>query len=450
MFVQPITVGFSIATLFCVVGLLYCRSGKKRPPALRSLELSFFCLALLYGAVIYATIEISPLGAYHRWVTVAAALFSSIFLHQFFLLFGDPVQKKWYQLVLLIEMLIAIAISALFTFRTFDAVRFFRFSGHYWDLDAVGEGRIVAAFLLLLNIALVGTGIWQAFRTEGKRRFALIASLLASVFLITIPLLFLAALRLGNITGYTFGIAMVISVTAGFFLFFVFFVSYSDFAVSLSMRILTVVLGLGLCVGQIMTVSLNRALDREYISRGFEFLARSEVGETAEAGRMSRDLVSPDQLRYIGPLIPVSEQFLGSLHSHDPLPGDGGSDVGSRRALPQVQESELPGALHWYFGREGDELQVVFRDPEHNRELRLAYVGYRSFLEQHLLQWILLLFLSYLIISIGLVFFLRATLLTPVRALLSGVDQVQAGDLEARVPTASSDELGALATAFNA
>ncbi|MBR33179.1 MAG: sigma-54-dependent Fis family transcriptional regulator [Spirochaetaceae bacterium] len=412
MYLQPITISTSIAMLFCMVAMVYCLVIRNRGPALRALELAFLSMAIFYAAVVYTSAETRPIGAYHRWITVASAMGTLIFFHQFFLLFnGGPIQKIQ-RITFLAEVFFAVGVSLVFFLDTFDAPVFFRLAGHFWDLKADTAGKGVALLLLSLNLLCLVTGIWQAFRLSGKRLIAGISAILSYLLQLTVPMVLLALYRVGELDALGFSIGLAGFATLGFFFFFVFFVTYADFRVSLSMRILTVALALGLCTAQIMTTSLHTAARNEYANKGYRMLSEYEATDRR-----------PEEVLYIG-----------SIRDRDEY-------------ISLEEDSE---SLAWGFHSPPEQDPVVlFLDKERNTELTLPYLSYRSLIHDYLLGWVSLMLLSFLILTAGLLYFMRVALLKPLNSLLFAVDQVQGGELGVQLKADGNDELGQLSKAFN-
>lgn len=412
MYLQPITLSTAIAMLFCVVAMVYCRVIRNRGPALRSLEIAFLSMAIFYAAVVYTSAETRNLGAYHRWVTVPSTLSTIIFFHQFFLLFQTSRLQRYQRAIFLTEIILAVGVAVVFFFETFDAPLFFRLSGHFWDLKAETAGKSVAILLLALNLFCLVTGLWQAFRLSGKRLLAAISAILAYLLQLTVPMVLLALYRVGTLDAAGFSIGMAGFATLGFFFFFVFFVTYADFRVSLSMRILTVALALGLCTAQIMTTSLYIAAQNEYANNGFRLLAEYQGQST------------PDEALYAGEIRERNNEYL--------------------------RTNQNSATLYWgFYSPPGLHPEVLFWNQERNTEIALPYLSYRSLIHDYLLGWVGLMLLSFLILTAGLLYFMRMALLKPLDSLLSAVDQVQGGELGVQLRAEGSDELGQLGKAFN-
>lgn len=370
-------------------------------------------MTVFFAAVVYASMETAPRGAYHRWVTVASTLGTIIFFHQFFILFQGNFIQRFQWITLLGELIFAVGVSVIFFLETFNAPGFFRLAGHFWDLQTETAGRNVALLLLALNLLCLVTGLWQVFRLSGKKLLAAISAIFAFLFQLTAPMILLALYRVGVLDAFGFTVGLAGFATLGFFLFFVFFVTYADFRVSLSMRLLTVALALGLCTAQIMTTSLQEAAQNEYASRGYRLLSEYVPNRSV-----------PAEASYAGEIQPREEAYL------------------------QLEGGDA--ALQWGFYSPPEQQPVVlFLDRERNVELQLPYLSYRALIHEYLLGWVALLLLSFVILTAGLLYFMRVALLKPLDALLSAVDQVQGGELVVHLQAEGSDEVGQLSKAFN-
>lgn len=77
------------------------------------------------------------------------------------------------------------------------------------------------------------------------------------------------------------------------------------------------------------------------------------------------------------------------------------------------------------------------------------YLEFRRRQHEHLTPLAWLLVISSVMIVFGLPLFIRRFFLQPLRVLLSGVEQVQAGNLSVQIPVESEDEFGFVTSAFN-
>ena len=82
-------------------------------------------------------------------------------------------------------------------------------------------------------------------------------------------------------------------------------------------------------------------------------------------------------------------------------------------------------------------------------EIGYAYTAYRAFIHPAALKLTGLLIAVVLVVVLGFRFFFLGSLVTPLNALLAGVDRVNSGDLAVRVPIKVEDEIGILSRSFN-
>lgn len=94
-------------------------------------------------------------------------------------------------------------------------------------------------------------------------------------------------------------------------------------------------------------------------------------------------------------------------------------------------------------------IRYTFRLDETLYEVGYSYQAYRQMLHQKALPLVAATVAAAMLAPLALLLFFRANLLEPLRDLLRGVTQINAGDLTVTVPIRVEDEIGFLARSFN-
>jgi len=94
-------------------------------------------------------------------------------------------------------------------------------------------------------------------------------------------------------------------------------------------------------------------------------------------------------------------------------------------------------------------IRYTFRLDETLYEVGYSYLAYRQMLHQKAIPLVLVTVLVTVLTPLVLRFFFRANLLDPLKDLLGGVTQINAGNLNTTVPVRVEDEIGFLAHSFN-
>ncbi|WCL48984.1 SpoIIE family protein phosphatase [Leptospira sp. GIMC2001] len=82
-------------------------------------------------------------------------------------------------------------------------------------------------------------------------------------------------------------------------------------------------------------------------------------------------------------------------------------------------------------------------------EVGLPYVEYRKVMNRSAQKEMMLMFVALLVLLVAFPLFFKISLVTPLNELLSGVEKVNDGDLDVKVPIHVNDEVGFLADSFN-
>ncbi len=110
-----------------------------------------------------------PMGAYHRWMTVPAALL--IFPHyaQVFYYFPETRYRRVARIALAIQYTAAFLMTVFFIKTTLSRELVYNFSGHFWDFDADDVSKMVG-ILMLANVAfMVFSGIFHLITRKTDR-----------------------------------------------------------------------------------------------------------------------------------------------------------------------------------------------------------------------------------------------------------------------------------------
>lgn len=131
---------------------------------------------------------------------------------------------------------------------------------------------------------------------------------------------------------------------------------------------------------------------------------------------------------------------------------DNGAEL-KKKLLQYVEEIIPPGARHYRIDKKSGAHYTAYVgiDYKKNRmvEVGFDYLDYRRFVHPLGLKFLLLIFATLAIIIIGFPIFFSRALVTPLNSLLSGVNQVNNGNLDVALPIYVEDEIGFLSRSFN-
>ncbi len=131
---------------------------------------------------------------------------------------------------------------------------------------------------------------------------------------------------------------------------------------------------------------------------------------------------------------------------------DNGADL-KKKLLQYAQEVIPPGARHYRSDKSNGAHYTAYVGIDYKKgkvvEIGFDYLDYRKFVHPLGLKFLLLLFAAMVLIIVGFPIFFSRALVTPLNSLLSGVNQVNNGNLDLELPIYVEDEIGYLSRSFN-
>lgn len=131
---------------------------------------------------------------------------------------------------------------------------------------------------------------------------------------------------------------------------------------------------------------------------------------------------------------------------------DSGAEL-KKKLLQFAQEVVPPGARHYRSDKSNGAHYTAYVGIDYKKgkivEVGFDYLDYRKFVHPLGLKFLMLLFAAMILIIVGFPIFFSRALVTPLNSLLSGVNQVNNGDLNVELPIYVEDEIGYLSRSFN-
>lgn len=131
---------------------------------------------------------------------------------------------------------------------------------------------------------------------------------------------------------------------------------------------------------------------------------------------------------------------------------DNGAEL-KKKLLRYAEEVIPPGARHYRVDKKSGAHYTAYVgiDYKKNRlvEVGFDYLDYRKYIHPLGLKYLLLVIATVVIIIVGFPIFFSRALVTPLNSLLSGVNQVNNGNLDVALPIYVEDEIGYLSRSFN-
>jgi len=131
---------------------------------------------------------------------------------------------------------------------------------------------------------------------------------------------------------------------------------------------------------------------------------------------------------------------------------DNGPDL-KKKVLQYAQEILPPGSRNYRIDRNTGAHYTAYVGIDYKKgkvvEVGFDYLDYRKYVHPLGLKYLILIIAALVIIIIGFPIFFSRALVTPLNSLLSGVNQVNTGNLDVELPIFVEDEIGYLSRSFN-
>ncbi len=131
---------------------------------------------------------------------------------------------------------------------------------------------------------------------------------------------------------------------------------------------------------------------------------------------------------------------------------DNGTEL-KNKLLSFVEEVIPPGARHYRTDKNNGAHYTAYVGIDYKNgkviEVGFDYLDYRKYVHPLGLKYLILLLAAMLLIIVGFPIFFSRALVTPLNSLLSGVNQVNTGNLGVELPIYVEDEIGYLSRSFN-
>lgn len=160
-----------------------------------------------------------------------------------------------------------------------------------------------------------------------------------------------------------------------------------------------------------------------------------------------------DYLTDMKPALPAFTQaMLQYLNSSTDTPAQAKSEL-----LKYIARAEIAGHRHYrkelVASDDNSHLFTGFMYVDQKTdtvyEAGFSYIEYREIIARSWVMFIIFLVAAFLIITVGFRFFFKGALIDPLNSLLSGLVEVNKGNLDIRIPVKVEDEIGFLSRSFN-
>jgi HAMP domain-containing protein len=204
LYFTDFAVGSLIPACFLLVMSVFLLQIKEKSRATLHLGIAWGFFGLIPSSYIFTSGLYDPSMAYLRWVNAAITILFSLHVCLFFFHFPEtrrPTVAKWF---MIIGWLFFLGLWLSFVSSTIHAGRVYRFSGHFWDLDADKFQELIARLILLSVVIVMVVGLWRSIVTKGSDKKIVLAIFLCFILGIIPPAVANVLSREGVISRATF------------------------------------------------------------------------------------------------------------------------------------------------------------------------------------------------------------------------------------------------------
>ncbi len=280
-FVVSILIG---GVFYLLVALFIFGAIPDKSRATLHLGYSFLTSSILALAYVPAYAIYDPGAAFHRWLTVPAALLTHPHYAQVFYHFPDTRRPRLARAILIIQYVVAIGLIALFYAKTYGAGRVYSFEGHFWDFDADALSKLVAAAIIVNILHLLVIGVISIIRRPGQR-LVLFGILAGMLFAVLIPSVTNALSRDGLISREFHQTTLVLMSVTGLFITLIVYLNNTRERTTFMVKIVGVCLVVFMVV--LVFVSYFTLQDREL---SYDAVRREQTARVI----LERDFAPPD------------------------------------------------------------------------------------------------------------------------------------------------------------
>lgn len=442
LFFNSWAVGTLVCCIFTILLFGYLALLKNKAPATRYLAVIYLGAFILDLGYLWSALAPNPIGAYHRFLTIPGVFIALVAVVQFAYHYPRNDFPREARVSLVIGALISLGLTGEFIFRALNTIPAFQFNGEVFNYPPA-YGQKVGLFILVLVVWFLVVMIRKIRRLEGDERRAALQMTIAMLIPTFIPGLANSLMQSGALAYLHFQQVFVIATLLGYFAITIVFINNAVERTSFMTKIVGISLVTILLVVQALSTIVSIRSDRNYDAFHI-FEARSFRTAAPDA---------QSSVAYI-----ISFPLEGSLRDQARMEyekAETGINLDeARKGMIQAlaaREFEVrrPRAADLHSTR----LYFAFHVADEARgrllEVGYPYENYRRFQDEssRLIAFVTIA-LAVLILILYPMFFAR-NLVRPLNTLITGVGEVNTGNLEVRIPVLVQDEIGYLSENFN-
>ncbi|MCB1192919.1 MAG: SpoIIE family protein phosphatase [Leptospiraceae bacterium] len=434
---------WAVATFICctfhLLVVLFLLTIKNKSLSTKYLGYFMFGVFLLSFGFFWSAIFPSPLGGYHRFITIFAIFPLFINKIRFAYHFLGNFHPKESRIMVIILSTINILAIIQFYWQALHSKSEFIFIGEIFDYLELG--KFTALLILFYVFWFVIVMIRKARFLKGRERNTLLQSIFAILLLTLGPSIGNMLMKRETITPALFHQLYVTFLLLGGFAIVIVFINNAVEKTTFMTKIVGISVVTFLLIIQGLSSMINYLNNKNF--------DRIHSMQTASLLN-SKDYQNVPNLAYL-----VSFPIMGNEEEQPNVLFQGknvnlnllelkGSFLREERNKKRYNKTMTPKTTELYYG-----YRVVDKENQLILEAGYSYYNYREFMNESASFIIYYTIVTVILIIVLFPLFFSVSLIRPLNALLGGVTEVNNGNLSIEIPVMVQDEIGYLSESFN-
>ncbi len=349
-------------------------------------------------------------------------------MSQFFFHYPRLTSPKLSHVILFLQGGGGLLFTGYYIFQTLNIPPQYDFAEHAWNFPVPAANKILGFAVISEMATTIAVGIWSIIaRKEGRRTTVFFVVVYA--LMIIAPTIANGLSRSGAISRQAFLGVYTVNMVAGSFALLILYINTTRDETHFISRITSVCLGAFLLLTFALAASL---MGRE--ETAYETIRIRDVRAVLQNPEEPGDALYAAQLSSDGTVSEIrnfSESAVDWSGTSPPADFPG--------PVFRKNTSGLPAVIAFRLNSSGGKI----------KEVGFPYNEYRTFLHNTVSRFVMVLAAALVVVLFGFRYFLSGALWVPLRRLLDGIRNVNAGDLSIQVPVRVMDEIGFLSDSFN-
>lgn len=269
------SIGATIVFLFMILSGIFMLSLPHKAKSTTHMGTGFIFMALFTGGYVIAQCLYDPIGAYHRYLTVAFVTLAIVHFTQWACRFPENTHPRFTRALLVGQWLISLMGTAAFVYATTQTGTKYHFSAHYWDFDADKASKFVGYLIMFMIAVMVAVTTWKTIITKTRERWAIPLITLALLVASLVPSILNVQSRDGVVDRGTFILYFVLLIVSGFFLVILTYLNTTKDKSTFMVKIVGVTLVTFLIMMQFVSLFTMRDREEEFDALHTQYMFRA-------------------------------------------------------------------------------------------------------------------------------------------------------------------------------